>query len=198
MNLFTPKSDKSLRVATLNKGKAPEPKGIFSREKLTEIIRDYIYAYLETTITAGQPVPTLMFVMHQIGIDEPSPIVVPFSIGDYDSENLEGFVALLVEQYPPEEYAFHMALYARFDADFRAKGEFTVLFGAKDSWGSSVHTAYLYKRYPGYDEMSHKKMNVKYFDKWINRPLFRDDYLNTAVAQYHTFVNMRAVKTYAS
>ncbi len=159
---------------------------------------DYIYAYLETAVTAGQPVPTLMFVMHHIPSAEQHPIVVPFNIADYESENLEGFVALLVEQYPPEEYALHMILYARFDPDFMAKGEFTVLFGAKDTWGSSLHTAYLYTRHSGYDVMTHKKMNKKYFDKWVHRPLFKDEYLNNAVAQYHTFINMRVVRTYAN
>lgn len=138
-----------------------------------------------------------MFVMHHIPSPEPHPIVVPFNVGDYNPDQLEGFVALLVEQYPPEQYALHMVIYARFDPDFNSKKEFTILFGAKDSWGSSLHTAYLYTRHHGYDAMTHKKMNDKYFDKWIHRPLFKDEYLNTAVAQYHTCVSMRVVKTYA-
>lgn len=198
MNQSTQRSDRSLRVATLSKGNAPEPKGAFSRAVLTKVITDYIYAYLETSVNLNQPAPTLMFVLHDMTMANPHPVVVPFSLETYDIETLEGFIVLLIEQYPPDQYGMNMALYARFDPEYRAKGEFNVLFGARDSWGSSLHTSYVYRRYKDYDEMTHKPINNKYFDTWIQRAKFNDDFLNTAVSHYHTMVSMKAIKTYAN
>lgn len=197
MNPFTHKLDTSLRVATLGKGRVPAPKGKFSREVLTKVITDYIYAYLETAMKLGQPVPTMMFVLHDNKAENPSPLVVPYTLNEYDLEALEGFTALLLEQYPIKDYSLEMVLYARFEADFRKKGEFNVMFGARDIGGASLHTSYRYTRYKAYEELTHQNGDRPYFDRWIQKSKIKDDFLNGALAQYFTLITMKVRKTYA-
>lgn len=178
-------------------GKVPSPKGRFSREILTKVIHDYIYAYRETTKQLRQPSPTLMFVLYDVVNEGAAPVVVPFSLNAYEIDSLEGFAALLIEQYPASQYNLEMVIYARYDVDHLKKGEFNVLFGARDIGGCSLHSQYHYKRYKQYEELTHKNNGKKYFDVWLQNPVIKDDFLNAAVANYFTAVNMKVKRTYA-
>lgn len=124
-------------------------------------------------------------------------MVVPYTINEYDLETLEGFTSLLLEQYPISRYALEMVIYSRFDFNFTGKKEFNVLFGARDIGGSSLHTSYRYIRYKAYEEMTHQNGRSSYFDKWVQKPKIKDNFLNGAVAQYFTLVSMKTKKTYA-
>lgn len=141
-----------------------------------------------------------MFILHETG-SEDQPVAVPFNIGDYDVESLEGFVSLLIEQYPPEFYAVEMVMYTRFDPDFQSRESFRIMFGAKDLAGAQMHTVYTYKQGINHDKMEHYKMPLNNFDEWIpadpSHKGFEDKYLDAALSLYHTLVTFKALKSYA-
>lgn len=144
----------------------------------------------------GQPAPTLMYVMHDRENKALHPIVVPFMLSNYDLDSVEGYAALLIEQYPPSRFSLEMCIYARFETDFLQKGEFSVLFGGRDIGGCSIHSSYRYKRQKSHEELIHQEADKNYLDIWLQKPVIQDAFLNAAVANYFTAINMKVKLTY--
>ena len=196
MTQYIPKLDKFLQVATLNQSKAIEPKGVLSRFRLTQVFSDYIYAHLYNSHNLLQLTPTVMFIMTDLADANAQVICVPFNMDTYDLELLEGFITLLIEQYPPEHYMFHMVMYSRFEPDHLDKEESKVMFCAKDSWGSRVSSVYKQTHLKGKNEMKHYPMSQDNFDCWLNKSDFQDEYTTEAVNIYHSLVSFKQIKLY--
>lgn len=124
-------------------------------------------------------------------------ICVPFNMDEYDIVSLEGFVHLLIDQYPPEEFAFHMAMYSRFEPQHLSKEEYKIMFCAKDTWGAQVYSVYRHVQGKGKDTMFHYPMDSDNFDAWVHDTDFKDDYLAAAVNMYHTLLSFRQLKLHA-
>jgi hypothetical protein len=177
--------------------KAGPVRGIYTRLQLNRIFSDYIYAYLHTAKSALNVVPTLMFILSERDDETSAPIAVPFNIANYELEPLEGFVSLVLEQYPPNIYQLEMVLYARFAPDYKEVEEHKIMFGARDIGGSTAHTVYRCPNKEG-KLMTHHEMASENFDRWF--PLgkgVRDDYLAAAVNNYFTLVSFKRLKSHA-
>ena len=134
--------------------------------------------------------------MHESGTEE-LPVAVPFTISDYEIESLEGFVSLLVEQYPPAGFCLEMVMYTRFDPDFQSKEKYKIMFGAKDTSGAMVHTVYEYQQSRHGDKMTPYKLPIPNMKTWIpaNPKVkgFEDKYLSAAVSCYHSMITFHTL-----
>lgn len=185
--------DASLKVETIKFKKNEPVRGVFDRAKLNKIFVDYIYAYLYTAKQKEDVLPTMMFILSD-NTDPGAIIAVPFNLPGYTQENIEGFVALLLEQYPEKDFQLEMVMYSRFDPDFLSSDKYKIMFGARDSSGAFVHSVYIFERTKGkQDNMTHYKMTTRGFDQWVQpeKDQFEDKYLRDVLSTYLVLSSFR-------
>jgi len=141
--------------------------------------------------------PTLLFVMCDKN-GEPSPLAVPFNIVGYSIDDLEKMVGVLLEQYPEDRYVLQMVMYANLPPDFQSHAAFQVMFGARDLYGTTIHTVYTHSRIGDEGLMKHKKFGDG-FDSWIQNTIkhktLNDPYLKAATEIYQVMLSLRHSKT---